>query len=758
MNLVEPAEPKTWHFVGVPPLRSGGLLGRGELLTHAVDLLARDDDVAFVGVGGVGKSALASALVRHDAVRARFRGGVFWLSVGRTEADTPAWRLQLIDWARALDMPQDRIVAAERTGTDSLLSLVDHGIGAAPMLLVFDDVWEESDALLFKDVGADCRRILTTRMDSVASAFSASGLLLVDDLYDADARELFDRLAPAVAKRRPETAGLCISAVGRLPLVLVIVASYLQARIVDDPTRFDEALNEVLDVRSRLNLAPSLARSNMTRLPEGTEATLDAVIGLSAAWLSPDDRNAFISLAAFPPKLNSFSWEAARAVAASREAIVTLRRYRLVEDLTGELRLTMHQTIHDYAIRGTGGDPEAYRRMAEYFLTFISEQQDSTADTETWLRALELEKDNIGTALEWAMDHGETLLAYRLMSALWQYWYRRSRYARAKELADKVLELDLTDTTRNSLLLRAKVLNDTGNFAYNMADLEEAERRHLEALDIRDTLADDTVAGSWNNLSLVYRERGRYGEADSLLKKAVKRNRDVGNHYWEALNLGNLGVNARCLGDLDGSEAYLRKAAPIFADLGDRWGQAMTYIDLALTLVHLDRLKEARELLVGTLADRWRVEDQKLSAAALRGLAAISSAECRPEWSLNLLRASLALSVPILDRLGEHQCLMALLSAYGDQNDHARVARLSGILAALRRSTGLAASPLIERATARAVKDAQTSLGDSFVTLADEGRTTEMAEDGDFDLEKCAQPFFGDVDVEAVVSGATAQE
>jgi tetratricopeptide (TPR) repeat protein len=739
-------------------LRSGGLLGRGDLLTHAVDLLGRDDDVAFAGVGGVGKSALASALVRDDAVRARFRGGVFWLSVGRTEADTPAWRLQLIDWARALDMPQDRIVAAERTGTDSLLELVDHGIGAARMLLVFDDVWEESDALLFKDLGADCRRILTTRMGSLASAFSASGLVLVDDLRDADARELFDRLAPAVAKRRPETARLCISAVGRLPLVLVIVASYLQARIVDDPTRFDEALNEVLDVRSRLTLAPPLSRSSLTRLPEGTAATLDAVIGLSAAWLSPEDRRALTSLAAFPHKLNSFSWEAARAVAASRDAIVTLRRYSLVEDLAGELRLTMHQTIHDYARRGTGGDPEAYRRMAEYFLTFISEQQDSAADTETWLRALELEKDNIGTALEWAMDCGETLLAYRLMSALWQYWYRRSRYARAKELADRVLELELMDTTKSSLLLRAKVLNDTGNFAYNMADLEEAERRHLEALDIRRMLADDTVAGSWNNLSLVYRERGRYAEADSLLNKAVQRNRDVGNRYWEALNLGNLGVNERCLGDLDASEAYLRKAASIFVDLGDRWGQAMTCIDLALTLVGRDRLIEARELLAGTLADRWRVEDQKLSAAALRGLAAVSSAEGCPEWSLNLLRASLALSVPILDRLGEHQCLMLLLSAYGDQNDHASVARLSGILTALRVSTGLAASPPAERATSHAVRDAQTSLRDMFETLADEGRATATAKDGVLDLEECVQPLFGDVDVEAVVSGASAQE
>ena len=757
---MDPAEEVARHFVGVPPLRGGGLLGRDDLLTRAVNVLARDMDVAFVGLGGAGKTALASALARDERVRARFRGGVFWLSVGSVggmDADRAPWDLQLIDWARALGMPQDRIVAAERTGTKSLLRLVSDGFGAARTLLVFDDVWKVSDALLFKDVGADCRRILTTRIDGAASAFSAWGMLPVDDLGYTDAQELFDRLAPAVAQRRPDTARLCISAVGTLPLVIVMAASYLQARIMKDPTCLDEALNEVLDVRKRLTLAPPLSQADVTRLPEGITPTLDAVIGLSARSLSAEDRNSLTSLAAFPPKLNSFSWEAARAVAVANESVLSLRQYRLVENLAGQDRLTMHQTIHDYAVRGTSGDPQAYRRMAEYFLQFIADQKNSAADAETWLRALELEKENIGVALEWAMTSRETLLAYRLMSALWEYWYRRSRYARAKALADRVLGLDLTDTSDSSLLLRAKVLNDTGNFAYNMADLRQAERRHLEALKIRADLNDDTVAGSWNNLALVYREQGSYGEADSLFNKAVQRNRDVGNAYWEALNLGNLGINARCVEDLDASESYLRKAASIFAAEGDRWGAAMTRIDLALTLVSQARIAEARELLVASLADRWLVEDQKLSAAALRGLAAVSSAERRPEQSLNFLSASLALSVPILDRLGEHQSLMAMVRAYGDLDDPQSVARLVGILATLHSSTGLAAAPSTERATSQAVSNARVALGDRFETLAREGRAAAFATDGVLDLESGVQPLLRDIDIDGIVAEATAK-
>jgi tetratricopeptide (TPR) repeat protein len=394
--------------------------------------------------------------------------------------------------------------------------------------------------------------------------------------------------------------------------------------------------------------------------------------------------------------------------------------------------------------------------MAEYFLVFISQQQkDSAVDPEAWLLALEKEQDNIGAALEWAIKHEETLVAYRLMSALWDYWYRRSRYARARDLADRILSLKLADTTEDSRLLRAKLLNDTGNFAYSMADLKQAEWRHLEALKIRSDLSHGTVSGSLNNLGLIYRERGNYDEASTYFNKALEQNRAIEKRDWEAINLGNLGINAHRSANLDASEAYLRQAASIFAHLGDQWGLAMTRIDLALTLVDRGFVKDAREMLVSCLADRWDIADQKLSAAALRGLAAVASAEHNSEWSLDLLRASLALSVPILDRLGEHQSLIALVSAYGDVGDHRSVARLVGVLGALRATTGLAPQ-LGEQAIAHAVSEARATLAEIFDSLESEGRAAAVANDL-LDVENAIKLLLKDVDVEAVVAKAIAE-
>jgi tetratricopeptide (TPR) repeat protein len=746
-------------FIGVPPLRSGGLIGRVDLLSQARDLLLRDADIALVGLGGAGKSALASALTRDEQLRSRLDGGVLWLSVGKTQNGEAPWRFQLLDWAHVLDIPQDRVVAAERQGTDALLALVHQGLGDAQALLVFDDVWDEREVLGFKTLGAECRRVMTTRMPGLGSKFSPMGMISVDDLPEPDAQALFDRLAPAVAGRRPDAAEHCITAVGRLPLVLVIVASYLQAQVVDDPMSLDSALNKVLDVQERLRLAPSMPKSEVTLLPEGTTATLDAVIGLTAESLSQDDRRALTSLTAFPPKLNSFTWEAAQAVAASREAVVTLRRNGLVEDLATELRLTMHQTIHDYASRGMKGDPEAYWRMAEYFLRYIEWQQANAPDTETWLTSLEQEKDNIRAALEWTLRQEEAHLGLQLMGALWPYWYRRSRYQRASAFADRLLALRVDDESEDSLLLRAKVLNDDGNFAYNMGALADAERRHAEALEIRSRLDDDTVAGSWNNLGLIERERGRYAQAKALFTDALVRNRSTGRSDWQAINLDNLGVTAHRTGDLQAAQENLQASAAMFAEAGDRWGVAMARLDLTPVLVEAERIDEARQLSVQSLRDRWEVGDEKLSAVALRGLGAVASRDSDHDLALELLSASLTLSVPILDRLGEHQSLMVLARTYSDLGDDRMAVRVAGVLGALRSHTGLVASPAAAQALVQTVDRARAELGEADAAAEEEeGRTSAVTEAGVLDLERAVTACISTVDVPATVSRAGGQQ
>lgn len=84
-------------------------------------------------------------------------------------------------------------------------------------------------------------------------------------------------------------------------------------------------------------------------LPEGVPLSQLAVIQISDEALDKGTQQALRALSVFPSKPNSFSEEAALAVASTNDqAIDTLVDFGLLES-SGEGRYTLHQTISDYA-------------------------------------------------------------------------------------------------------------------------------------------------------------------------------------------------------------------------------------------------------------------------------------------------------------------------------------------------------------------------------------------------------------------------
>jgi hypothetical protein len=88
---------------------------------------------------------------------------------------------------------------------------------------------------------------------------------------------------------------------------------------------------------------------------------------MSTESLKEEAREALRALTVFPPKVNTFSFDAGVAVAGSSDALVELRQRDLAEiiDRKNE-RYTMHMAIWEYAHEGLK-DQSAYKRMAEYF-------------------------------------------------------------------------------------------------------------------------------------------------------------------------------------------------------------------------------------------------------------------------------------------------------------------------------------------------------------------------------------------------------
>lgn len=152
-----------------------------------------------VGMGGSGKTVLASAVVREPRVREYFRGGIFWMRVGKGAKDSLLPLLQGL--AREMGAgPTDTLHGVPDT-FDSLEHVKQHltavaSTGTSPRLVVLDDVWEREivDALL----PSGLKMLVTTRDRSVVAV--GGGRLNLGDMTQDESMKLLLRTSMAVGE------------------------------------------------------------------------------------------------------------------------------------------------------------------------------------------------------------------------------------------------------------------------------------------------------------------------------------------------------------------------------------------------------------------------------------------------------------------------------------------------------------------------------------------------------------------------------
>ncbi|CAN0410734.1 unnamed protein product, partial [Pylaiella littoralis] len=138
-----PLEPQ--HYVKRP--------GFQEAVGHLVNPDEALAPYTVVGMGGGGKTVLVSAVVRDMSVRERFRGGIFWVRVGRGAKNGILPLLQGLAremGATATDAPHGVPHAFDNLDHVKLHLSAVASTGTSPRLVVLDDVWEREvvDTLL----------------------------------------------------------------------------------------------------------------------------------------------------------------------------------------------------------------------------------------------------------------------------------------------------------------------------------------------------------------------------------------------------------------------------------------------------------------------------------------------------------------------------------------------------------------------------------------------------------------------------------
>jgi non-specific serine/threonine protein kinase len=306
----------------------------------------------------------------------------------------------------------------------------------------------------------------------------------------------------------------------------------------------------------------------------------------------------------------------------------------------------MLDITRDYALELLSGDPEVEhvrRRHAEWCLALAERAAPEALDAAHAVR-LQRERDNLRTAMTWALAGGHAELAMRLASATFPAWYF------------------------------------TGNYAEGRTWLERA-------LDLAGSAPPAVVATARGFLGQFLAMQGEYAAAQAHLLAALDDQRARGNAAGIGLVLVVLANMARLRGDLVQARALHGEALPYVRQVGSQLEDVVLH-NAALVAWELGELDNARTL-NDELAEIGRTRPKPLATARalyLGGLMASHAGES--ESATELIEQALDLHRQFGDHLGSADSLIAYGHVLLDRSEQG-LARLAFVEAAgLARDSG----------------------------------------------------------------------
>jgi tetratricopeptide (TPR) repeat protein/transcriptional regulator with XRE-family HTH domain len=570
--LAETASDEILLDPAIPLQPAVRLVGRDVEINHLKKRLLSSGNAALTalnGLPGVGKTALAIELVHDQEIRAHFSDGILWAALG-PEPHVPGL---LSRWGTMLGISSTE--TASLSDSEAWATALHRAIATRTMLLVIDDVWQLEEALALKVGGPNCTHLVTTRFPTIATTIAAEGATVLRELGEHEGITLLSMLAPMVIEHEEQKALDLVHAVGGLPLALTLMGNYLRVHSYGGQTRrIDAALARLSNVEQRLHIKEQRGPTERhSSLPAGAALSLQSVFAVTDQQLDEHERAALYALSVFPSKPNSFSEEAALAIAnCVTDILDALFDVGLLESSVSG-RYTMHQTIADYAHLHLQ-DVTVYERFIGYFTDFTEEH---TKDYEL----LEQESNLILAALETAYEMGKWAQLVRCACAFAPFLLVRGMYAIAREHLQRAYDASmvLSDSygVTTSLLYLGQIAQKRGNYGRAEISFQEglALARKIEDRERMSALLADLGWVSW--------KQGNYSLSETYLQEGLTLARLIGNHERISGLLETLGSVAASKGDYALSEKYLQEGLELARKIGDREQICTILINLGAT-------------------------------------------------------------------------------------------------------------------------------------------------------------------------------
>jgi tetratricopeptide (TPR) repeat protein len=366
-------------------------------------------------------------------------------------------------------------------------------------------------------------------------------------------------------------AGICARLDG-LPLVIELIAARM--RLMSPQALLDRLSGQFV-----------LTADGM-RAASDRQKTLRNAIDWSYNLLPPEEQKLFAYLSVFS---GSFTLEAVEAllfrnVTEPSSTLIALlldkSLLKLSPDLKspGAVRYTMLMTIREYArerLREMGKETEHRNEHLAYFLD-LAEQGDPELRGHNqleWLRRLESDRDNLRSALEWAIQTRQTEKALQMACHLNWFWFVRGGHTEGRQWLKRVLELPEAARFPES---QAEALTQLALHRWLQSEVKEARPLVEQALSVARGHHDKrNTAKALTILGLVLTNENNFGAAYSALEESRALFQELEDSWGFAHALMGLAVGFFKQDDQARSLALHQEALMLFRKVGDRYFQGV---------------------------------------------------------------------------------------------------------------------------------------------------------------------------------------
>ena len=647
------------------PAQSTTLIGRKQAVANVCTLLRRADVrlVTLHGPGGIGKTRLAfqaGADVLDD-----FADGVWVVELAPIR--DPAFVVTAI--ADALGIKE--------TGGQPLVETLKAFVREHQVLLVLDNFEHVvAAAPIVADLLKAAPRLVVLVTSREVLRLSGEHTFPVPPLDLPDRRAL----PPPTALRQYAAVALFLQRAQAVRPDFEITDATAPA-VAEICTRLDglPLAIELAAARSNLFSPQALLTrlgTPLTLLTGGArdlharQQTLRATIDWSYALLDPSEQRLFARLAVF---VGGCTLEAAEAVCADvgdrRRAVVdglaSLVDKSLVrqqDDIRGEPRFTMLETIREYALErlAISGEVEAVRgHHAVLYLTLAEDAEARLRGPEQLmiLRRLETEHDNLRVALQWlaagAASDPEAFV--RLVAALWYFWFLRGYWGEWERWREAALGQAGWQAGAGMSTIRPGLLRHVARLLLGHAWRANFEHAGNEADIASDSLALFQAAGD------------RWGSAAALVI---------------------LGALDHFLAEEERGKQRIAQGIALARDTGDPWLVAWAMLDWAAFNGIPDISREGRAHVEESLRLARVVGDPGLIALALDLASKLPRLQGQYAEARRLLQESLSIRRELGDSIGVAYALCDLGMAALDQGDYEGVRTTNRERLAIERKLG----------------------------------------------------------------------